>query len=512
MHPGVNGKKFPDKPAIVMAGSGKIMTHGELNDLSNQGAQLFRSLGIKPGDSVAIMLENHYLFFAVIFAAWRSGLRYTAISWRLQPSEVEYIVKDCEAKVFITSKFLEETANNLQDSLEGVKKFMLDGSSDSYSSYEEAIASMPAEPVEDECQGSSMLYSSGTTGRPKGVSRELTLNPLPYTMEEEDLGLGRVVQGVYGGSEDTVYLSPAPLYHSAPLGFNTGFISLGATSVIMEKFDPESALKAIEDYSVTHSQWVPTMFVRFLKVDESIRSQYNLSSHKVAIHAAAPCPVEVKDQMISWWGPILYEYYAGTEFNGMTIINSEEWLDHKGSVGRPLFGELQILDDEGNELPAGEAGGIYFGGETATTFQYHNDPEKTKGAISKQGYSTLGDIGYVDEEGFLYLTDRKAFMIISGGVNIYPKETEDALIMHPKVADVAVFGVPNPEMGEEVKAVVQPANMDDAGPDLEAELIAYCKEKISSVKCPKTVDFEKELPRHPTGKLYKRLLKDKYWA
>ena len=216
--------------------------------------------------------------------------------------------------------------------------------------------------------------------------------------------------------------------------------------------------------------------------------------------------------MISWWGPILYEYYAGTEFNGMTIINSEEWLDHKGSVGRPLFGELHILDDEGNELPAGEAGGIYFGGETATTFQYHNDPEKTKGAISKQGYSTLGDIGYVDEEGFLYLTDRKAFMIISGGVNIYPKETEDALIMHPKVADVAVFGVPNPEMGEEVKAVVQPANMDDAGPDLEAELIAYCKEKISSVKCPKTVDFEKELPRHPTGKLYKRLLKDKYWA
>ena len=280
----------------------------------------------------------------------------------------------------------------------------------------------------------------------------------------------------------------------------------------MEKFDPESALKAIEDYSVTHSQWVPTMFVRFLKIDESIRSQYNLSSHKVAIHAAAPCPVEVKDQMISWWGPILYEYYAGTEFNGMTIINSEEWLDHKGSVGRPLFGELHILDDEGNELPAGEAGGIYFGGETATTFQYHNDPEKTKGAISKQGYSTLGDIGYVDEEGFLYLTDRKAFMIISGGVNIYPKETEDALIMHPKVADVAVFGVPNPEMGEEVKAVVQPANMDDAGSDLEAELIAYCKEKISSVKCPKTVDFEKELPRHPTGKLYKRLLKDKYWA
>ena len=511
MHPGVNGKKFPDKPAIVMLSSGKIVTHGELNDLSNQGAQLFRSLGLKPGDSIAFMLENHHLFFPIAFAAWRSGLRYTAISWRLQPAEVEYIVKDCEAKVFITSKFLEETAANLEEVLGGVKKFMLDGTSSGYNSYEESIASMPEEPVEDECQGGSMLYSSGTTGRPKGIYRELQLNPLPYTQEEDDLGLGRVVEGVYGGDENTVYLSPAPLYHSAPLGFNTGFLSLGGTSIVMEKFDPEAALKAIQDYKVTHSQWVPTMFVRFLKTDESLRSAYDLSSHKVAIHAAAPCPIEIKENMINWWGPILFEYYAGTEFNGMTIVNSEEWMEHKGTVGRPLVGELHILDDEGNEVPSGETGGIYFGGETATSFEYHNDQEKTQSAISKEGYSTLGDIGYVDDEGYLYLTDRKAFMIISGGVNIYPKETEDALIMHPKVADVAVFGVPHPEMGEEVKAVVQPANMSDVGEDLEAELIAFCKEKISHVKCPRSVDFEEELPRHPTGKLYKRLLKDRYW-
>ncbi|MCS5547681.1 MAG: acyl-CoA synthetase [SAR86 cluster bacterium] len=511
MHPGVNGKKFPDKPAIVMLSSGKIVTHGELNDLSNQGAQLFRSLGLKPGDSIAFMLENHHLFFPIAFAAWRSGLRYTAISWRLQPAEVEYIVKDCEAKVFITSKFLEETAANLEGVLEGVKKFMLDGTSSGYNSYEESIASMPEEPIEDECQGGSMLYSSGTTGTPKGIYRELQLNPLPYTQEEDDLGLGRVVEGVYGGDENTVYLSPAPLYHSAPLGFNTGFLSLGGTSIVMEKFDPEAALKAIQDYKVTHSQWVPTMFVRFLKTDESLRSAYDLSSHKVAIHAAAPCPIEIKENMINWWGPILFEYYAGTEFNGMTIVNSEEWMEHKGTVGRPLVGELHILDDEGNEVPSGETGGIYFGGETATSFEYHNDQEKTQSAISKQGYSTLGDIGYVDDEGYLYLTDRKAFMIISGGVNIYPKETEDALIMHPKVADVAVFGVPHPEMGEEVKAVVQPANMSDIGEDLEAELIAFCKEKISHVKCPRSVDFEEELPRHPTGKLYKRLLKDRYW-
>ena len=511
MHPGVNGKKFPDKPAIVMLSSGKIVTHGELNDLSNQGAQLFRSLGLKPGDSIAFMLENHHLFFPIAFAAWRSGLRYTAISWRLQPAEVEYIVKDCEAKVFITSKFLEETAANLEEVLGGVKKFMLDGTSPGYNSYEESIASMPEEPIEDECQGGSMLYSSGTTGTPKGIYRELQLNPLPYTQEEDDLGLGRVVEGVYGGDENTVYLSPAPLYHSAPLGFNTGFLSLGGTSVVMEKFDPEAALKAIQDYKVTHSQWVPTMFVRFLKTDESLRSAYDLSSHKVAIHAAAPCPIEIKENMINWWGPILFEYYAGTEFNGMTIVNSEEWMEHKGTVGRPLVGELHILDDEGNEVPSGETGGIYFGGETATSFEYHNDQEKTQSAISKEGYSTLGDIGYVDDEGYLYLTDRKAFMIISGGVNIYPKETEDALIMHPKVADVAVFGVPHPEMGEEVKAVVQPANMSDIGEDLEAELIAFCKEKISHVKCPRSIDFEEELPRHPTGKLYKRLLKDRYW-
>ena len=512
MHPGVNGKKYPDKPAIVMLGSGKTLTHSDLNEISNQTAHLFRSLGLKPGDGVAFMMENHFLFFPIVFGAWRSGLRYTAISWRLQPEEVEYIVKDCDAKIFITSKFLEETAMNLERALQGINKYMLDGKIDSYKSFEKSIQEMPTEAIKDECQGGPMLYSSGTTGRPKGIKRELQLNPLPYSKESEDLNyLGRVVENVYGASDQSIYLSPAPLYHSAPLGFNTGFLAGAGTSIIMEKFDPESALKAIQDFRVTHSQWVPTMFVRFLKLEESIRAKYDLSSHKVAIHAAAPCPVEVKTKMINWWGPILNEYYAGTEFNGMTIVNSEDWMKYKGTVGRPLFGEVHILDDEGNELPTGESGGVYFGGDTATSFEYHNDKVKTAGAISKQGFSTLGDIGYLNDEGYLFLTDRKAYMIISGGVNIYPKEAEDVLIMHPKVSDVAVFGVPNEEMGEEVKAVIQPEDMDQAGPDLEAELIDYCKKKISHVKCPKSVDFEKELPRHPTGKLYKRLLKDKYW-
>ena len=510
MHPGVNGKKFPNKPAIIMSGSGKVITHGEMNELSNQGAHLFRSLGLNPGDSIAIMLENHHLFFPIVFAAWRSGLRYTTISWRLQPSEVEYIVKDCEAKALITSKFLEETAINLNASLEGVAKLMLDGTAEGYESYEDAIESMPIVSVEDECQGGSMLYSSGTTGKPKGVKRQLTLDPLPYSEEDEDTALSRALM-IYAGSEESIYLSPAPLYHAAPLTFNSAFLAAGATSIILEKFDEESALKAIEDFKVTHSQWVPTMFVRFLKMDPSIKSKYDLSSHQVAIHAAAPCPVAVKEQMIEWWGPILHEYYAGTENNGMTVINSEEWLEHKGSVGRSLFGPLHILDEEGKEVAVGETGGVYFGGDTATTFEYHNDKEKTESAITKDGMSSLGDVGYLDDEGYLYLTDRKSFMIISGGVNIYPKETEDLLVMHPKVADVAVFGVPNEEMGEEVKAVVQPANLDDAGPNLEAELIAYCKENMSSIKSPRSIDFEAELPRHPTGKLYKRLLKDKYW-
>ena len=510
MHPGVNGKKFPEKPAIIMAGSGKVITHGELNELSNQGAHLFRSLGLRPGDSIAIMMENHHLFFPIVFAAWRSGLRYTTISWRLQPSEVEYIVKDCEAKVLITSKFLEQTANDLNSSLDGVHRFMLDGTTSGYLSYEEGIQDMSTDSIKDECQGGSMLYSSGTTGKPKGVKRELPLTPLPYELDDEDPGLGRVLL-LYGAGEDSVYLSPAPLYHAAPLNFNTGFLASGATSIILEKFDEETALSSIEKYKVTHSQWVPTMFVRFLKEDPSIRTQYDLSSHQVAIHAAAPCPVAVKEEMIDWWGPILHEYYAGTEYNGITMINSQEWLEHKGSVGRPLFGSLHILDDDGSELPSGEVGGVYFGGETATTFEYHNDEEKTKSAMTDQGYSSLGDVGYLDDDGFLYLTDRKSFMIISGGVNIYPKETEDLLVMHPKVTDVAVFGVPNEEMGEEVKAVVQPANLSEAGPALEAELIAYCKENMSSIKSPRSIDFEDELPRHPTGKLYKRLLKDKYW-
>jgi long-chain acyl-CoA synthetase len=355
-----------------------------------------------------------------------------------------------------------------------------------------------------------MLYSSGTTGRPKGV-----LGVLPRTEITTKNGVGVLSELLFGVNQDTMYLSPAPLYHAAPLRFNLAVGFLGGTTVIMEHFDAEEFLRLVERYNITHSQLVPTMFVRMLKLPEDVRKRYDVSSLKTAIHAAAPCPVPVKRQMIEWWGPVIHEYYAGTEGNGFVYCNSDMWLAHPGTVGTAIQGKVHICDEDGNVLPTGESGTVFF--ESQTQFEYHNDPEKTKASRDPKGrgWSTLGDVGYLDEDGFLYLTDRKAFMIISGGVNIYPQESENVLINHPRVVDVAVFGVPNDEFGEEVKAVVQPDAMpanDEEAKALERELIAYCRSHLADLKCPRSVDFRPELPRHPTGKLYKRLLKDEYWA
>ena len=310
-----------------------------------------------------------------------------------------------------------------------------------------------------------------------------------------------------------MYLSPAPLYHSAPLFYCMSTIRLGATVICMETFDPVDALRYIEKYKVTHSQWVPTMFVRMLKLPEAERTQFDLSSHRCAIHAAAPCPVEIKLQMIEWWGPIIEEYYSATEGMGATYINSEQYLTHPGSVGKTMLAPIHIVDEDGNDLPPGEVGTVYFEPSTsAPGFEYHKDPEKTAETFDAQGWASVGDMGYLDEEGYLYLTDRRTFMIVSGGVNIYPQEAENVLINHPQVFDVAVFGIPDTDMGEKVHAVVQPARWDDAGPELERELLAYCREHLAHYKCPKAIDFERELPRQPTGKLYKRLLRDRYWG
>ena len=505
-HPSVHARTQPNKIAYQMAGTGKAITYRELDELSNQGAHLFRSLGLKAGDHIAFLIENRLAFMEICWAAQRSGLYYTAISRYLTKDEIAYIVKDCGAKVVITSPKCAEQIKELVTGAPGEPLFyMLDEPLPGFRSWDKEPAAQPTTPIADEEAGYDMLYSSGTTGRPKGIKRESEHNPI----ELPNPFLKILCADMCGMNSDSIYLSPAPLYHAAPLRFNMMAITLGGTSIIMEHFDAEEFLKLVEKHKVTQSQLVPTMFVRMLKLPEEVRKRYDVSSLKGAIHAAAPCPIDVKAKMIEWWGPILIEYYAGSEGNGVTVSTSQQWLTHRGTVGRAVVGKIKILDENDQEAPTGQIGTVYFA--DAPVFTYHNDPEKTKRAYNARGWSTLGDVGYLDDEGFLYLTDRKSYMIISGGVNIYPQETEDVLITHPGVADVAVFGVPNEEMGEEVKAVVQPHDMEKAGKELEAELMLFCRKHLSPIKCPRSIDFEAELPRTPTGKLVKRHLRDKYW-
>jgi len=505
MHPGLHAKQNPDKPALVFPAHDTVVTYGQLDAASTRAAQLFRALGLRPGDGIAMVLENHPRFYEVAWGAQRSGLYYTPMSTRLTPGEARYIIDDCDAKVLITSKAMAANAEALADGLPKLThRFMIDGTAPGYSSWEDATKDQSTDPIADEMEGSDLLYSSGTTGRPKGVKLPLRKDPLGTAP-----ALVRLCEALYGMTADMTYLSPAPLYHAAPLRFNLTVQRLGGTCVIMEHFDAAEFLRLVERHRVTHTQVVPTMFIRMLKLPDGERTKHDLSSLRIAIHAAAPCPIPVKEQMIAWWGPKIMEYYAGTEGNGFCAITSDEWLAHKGSVGRALLGKIHIADESFTELPTGEAGTVFF--EGGGGFEYHKDPEKTQSSRSPQGWSTLGDVGYVDGEGYLYLTDRKANMIISGGVNIYPQECENLLVTHPKVADCAVFGVPNEDFGEEVKAVVQPVDMAEAGPALEQELIEFCRAQLSHIKCPRSIDFEAELPRHPTGKLYKRLLRDRYW-
>ncbi len=506
MHPFRHAQSMPDKAAYIMAGSGEVVTYAQLDRRSNRWAQLFRARGLTFRDHVALVMENNARYFEFCWGAQRAGLYFTCISSRLTAAETAYIVRDCGARLVLTSDAMGTMARELAGLLDdGITLLVLGGGIPGWTPAEPLLAAQPDTPIADEIAGGDMLYSSGTTGRPKGVKVELAGDAIDAIRP-----LHNVTAKLYDMSPEMTYLSPAPLYHAAPLRFNMQVQKIGGTCIVMEKFDAEAALQLIGRHRATHSQWVPTMFVRMLKLPEEVRAKHDVSSMRVAIHAAAPCPVQVKRQMIDWWGPVLYEYYAGSEGNGFCAITSAEWLAHEGSVGRALVGELHIVGEDGEEVPQGEAGLIYFGNGPA--FSYHNDPAKTAEASNDRGWTTLGDIGRVDAEGYLYLTDRKAFMIISGGVNIYPQETEDALITHPKVADVAVIGVPNEDFGEEVKAVVQPMDWADAGPALAEELIAHCRQQLSAVKCPRSVDFERELPRHPTGKLYKRLLRDRYWG
>lgn len=504
-HPSFHARTTPDKIVYQMAGSGKSLTYAQLDRRSNQGAQALRHLGVGPGGSIALLMENRLEFLELCWSAHRSGVFYTALSRYLQPDEIAYIVRDCGAQVLVISDRYAPQVPMLRQALGDVPIYCVGEAVPGLPDWDALCDAMPVTPIPDQTAGSDVLYSSGTTGRPKGIIRRYEAKPLDFIMPLLDL----LCVKMCGMDADCTYLSPAPLYHAAPLRFTMTVAQMGGTAIIMEKFEPEEFLRLVQHHRITHSQLVPTMFVRMLKLPEAVRTAYDTSSLQAAVHAAAPCPVEVKRQMIDWWGPILIEYYAGSEASGVTLATSQEWLDHAGTVGRSLIGPVRILDDDMQELPQGRIGNVYF--DSGISFEYRNDPEKTAKAFARPGCSTLGDVGYLDADGYLFLTDRAAYTIISGGVNIYPQEIEDLLIGHPLIADAAVFGVPNEDLGEEVKAVVQLEDPARATPETEAELIAYIRARLSHVKAPRSVDFRQDMPRTETGKLLKRLLKDEYW-
>ncbi|MBU2959106.1 acyl-CoA synthetase [Paracoccus sp. 1_MG-2023] len=485
----------PARLAFHMCDTEENVSFAALEARANQGAHLMRNCGLASGDHLVILMENRREFLEICFAADRCGLYYTTVSTHLSEDELEYIIRDCGAAVLIASERFIDMGATIASRVPNLQAFALE-------SWNDLSATQSATPIADESNGLDMLYSSGTTGRPKGVKWPMPADPPgSRTMLIDLLG------GLFGYARDTRYLSPAPLYHAAPLRHSMVTIKSGGSAFIMSKFDAEKALDLIQSHRITHSQWVPTMFVRLLKLPEAVRASFDTSSMLMAVHAAAPCPMDVKQKMIDWWGPIIHEYYAGTENNGFVALDTTEWLTHPGSVGRAKLGIIHICDSAGNELPPGAEGEIYF--ENGHQFAYHNDPEKTAASRSADGWTTLGDIGRLDEEGYLYLTDRKSFVIISGGVNIYPQETENALLAHPQVLDAAVIGIPNEEFGEEVKAVVQTVS-GTASTELEDELIKWCRARLSAIKCPRSIDFRAALPRTETGKLFKRKLWEEY--
>ena len=515
MYAGPYAQQQADRPAFIMASSGEAMSYGELEQRSNRLAHLLRVQGLQRLDHYAIFMENNRHFIESCMAGERSGLYYTCINAYLTAEELAYILNNSESQLLITSVDKLAVARQALADCPRVKRCLVVGGgpaatgqagSATLCDFDAAVAGLPGTPIADEALGTAMLYSSGTTGRPKGI-----LRPLPENPPSQPLPLFNFLANLWQCEPGMLYLSPAPLYHSAPLANVSLAIRHGGTVVIMEHFDPAQYLDLVKHYRITHTQLVPTMFSRMLKLPAERRALADLSSLKIAIHAAAPCPAQVKAAMIDWWGPIIHEYYGATEGLGFTACNSAEWLAHPGSVGRVLLGDIHILDEQMQPVPLGTSGEVWF--KTASPFVYFNDPERTAQTRSPDGsMSTVGDMGYLDRDGFLYLTDRSTFMIISGGVNIYPQECENLLITHPKVADAAVFGVPNADLGEEVKAVVQPVPGVEPGPELVQELMAFCAEQLSRQKCPRSIDFSVQLPRLPTGKLYKRVLRDPYWV
>lgn len=493
----------PGRAAYVMASTGRVVTYGELVEASRDIAALLWSRGVRHGDCVAILMENTDFFLKIAWALQRIGLRYVAVQTRMTPAEIAYILNDSSAKALFTTDALLATAEEAIAGAPGVALRLTTGHPrNSFESLDSALKSV-ANTTPDEREGVDLLYSSGTTGRPKGILAALPLDPLGTPP-----GFTKLFHQLWGIGDDTVYLSPAPLYHAAPLRVAMSVHRYGGTVVIMDKFDAALALELVEKYRVTHTQMVPTMLIRMLKLPEEQRLAADLSSLRVVIHAAAPCPPDIKRSLIAWFGPIVREFYSATENYLFTELDSDEWLAHPGSVGRPIAGTPHILDDRGNELPTGETGTIWS--EAGPQFEYLNDKEKTAQTRNDRGWTSVGDLGYLDDEGYVYLSDRRSDLILSGGVNIYPQEIENVLAGHPDVADVAVFGIPHDEMGQVVHAVVQLRADLEPSLEVEAALVDYCEQNLARFKCPRHVEFAATLPRTPTGKLLKRLIRDEY--
>lgn len=502
----------PDEPAIISDAGDR--TFAQLNARANQLVRALRRRGLTEGDSVALICSNRPEFPETVAACQRSGLRFTPVNWHLTGEEAGYIVDDCEAKALIVDVRYAATGTEAAAAAPNATiKLAVGGDIEGFDSYDAALAEEDGSDIDDPALGTSMLYTSGTTGRPKGVHRPAARGAAAAAAQQQTASQrtsAAAAASNQGGR--SMHLCTGPLYHAAPLAFSLSApLAQGMGIALMDKWDAEETLRLIDEHKITHSHMVPTMFHRILSLPDDVKNKYDVSSLRYIIHGAAPCPVPVKKAIIDWWGPIVVEYYAATEGSG-SFVTSEEWLKKPGTVGKPATDDhVRILDDDGNELAAGGIGTVFLKAPDQGRFSYYKDDTKTSSAY-RDNYFTLGDIGYLDEEGYLYLTDRSANLIISGGVNIYPAEVEAVLLTHPAVGDAAVIGVPNEDWGEEVKAVIETQPDVEATPELAAELMAFCKERLASYKAPRSVDFTDELPRHDNGKLYKRVLRDQYRA
>lgn len=490
----------PDRIAIV-CDNGETVTYGELAERASRLAGALRSIGLREGDVVALLSENAPAFLEMAWACRIAALYHVTLNTSLGADEVEYILNDSGATALIASTQVAVTEHLDRANTPTVQhRIVRNGSLPGWTPLDEVLGDAPHFITDTELEGDLLQYSSGTTGRPKGIKRALM--QAPKTAAED---MKTFLLALIGATGESTYLCPAPLYHTAPFMWTMSMLRMGATVVLMQKFEPKAALALIEEHRVTHGQFVPTMFARMLKLPDADRLAHDVSSLQGVVHAAAPCPIEVKRQMIDWWGPIVNEYWSSSEGAGFTFINAEDWLAHPGSVGIPVLGKLHICDPAGNELPVGEQGMIWAEG---VDFTYLNDPGKDSSTTSREGWRSVGDIGRFDEEGYLYLTDRANFMIITGGVNVYPQEAENRLIEHPRVYDAAVVGMPDDELGEVAVGVVQLIDSAEASDELVAELTSWCEQKIARYKCPRRIEFTTQLPRTETGKLFKRQLRD----